>query len=149
MEEELRKLHPQRPQRQLELEPRSRRGMVVDPRVSVIHEGDGGPGDSEESDSDGPILYRDDDEDDEDVPQSEFVFSLDLLEIFSDVFVSVSLNVLLEFIFRLFDFIFFCCTKHSSSMFRCIRTFTACLAIHCVKIRPCRETGFSASLSEF
>lgn len=69
MEEELRKLHPPRPQRQLELEPRSRRGMVVDPRVSVIHEG--GPGDSEESDSDGPILYRDDDEDDEDVPQGE------------------------------------------------------------------------------
>lgn len=73
MEEELRKLHPQRPQRKLELEPRSRRGMVVDPRVSVIHEGDGGAGDSEGSDSDGPILYRDDDEDDEDVPQGEFV----------------------------------------------------------------------------
>lgn len=73
MEEELRKLHPQRPQRQLELEPRSRRGMVVDPRVSVIHEGDGGPGDSEESDSDGPILYRDDDEDEEDVPQGELL----------------------------------------------------------------------------
>lgn len=72
MEEELRKLHPQRPPRQLELEPRSRRGLVEDPRVSVIHEG-GGPGDSEEeSDSDGPILYRDDD--DEDVPLSTFVF---------------------------------------------------------------------------
>lgn len=68
MEEELRKLHPQKPQRQRELEPRSRRGMVVDPRVSVIHEGDGGPGDSEESDSDGPILYREDEEDDEDLP---------------------------------------------------------------------------------
>lgn len=66
MEEELRKLHPPRPPRQLELEPRSRRGLVGDPRVSVIPEG--GPGDSEESesDSDGPILYRDDDEDDED-----------------------------------------------------------------------------------
>lgn len=76
MEEELRKLHPQRPQRQLELEPRSRRGMVVDPRVSVIHEGDGGPGDSEESDSDGPILYRDDEEEDEDVPQGELSVSV-------------------------------------------------------------------------
>lgn len=75
MEEELRKLNPQRHQRQLELEPRSRRGMVVDPRVSVIHEGNGGNGDSEEFDSDGPILYRDDDdEDDEDIPTSEFYF---------------------------------------------------------------------------
>ncbi|XP_035537870.1 phosphatase and actin regulator 4A [Morone saxatilis] len=66
MEEELRKLQPQRIPRQAELEPRSRRGLVGDPRVSVIHEG-GGPGDSEEeSDSDGPILYRDDDDDDDD-----------------------------------------------------------------------------------
>lgn len=74
MEEELRKLHPPRPPRQLELEPRSRRALVGDPRVSVIHEG-GGPGDSEEeSDSDGPILYRDDDDDDdEEVPLSKFV----------------------------------------------------------------------------
>lgn len=65
MEEELRKLQPQRIPRQTELEPRSRRGLVGDPRVSVIHEG-GGPGDSEEeSDSDGPILYRDDDDDDD------------------------------------------------------------------------------------
>ncbi|XP_073319020.1 phosphatase and actin regulator 4A isoform X3 [Pagrus major] len=71
MEEELRKLHPPRLPRQVELEPRSRRAMVGDPRVSVIHEG-GGPGDSEEeSDSDGPILYRDDDDDDdEDGPPS-------------------------------------------------------------------------------
>lgn len=74
MEEELRKLQPQRLPRQMELEPRSRRGLVGDPRVSVIHEGRG-PGDSEEeSDSDGPILYRDDDDDDEDIPQSKFVF---------------------------------------------------------------------------
>lgn len=74
MEEELRKLHPQRPPRQRELEPRSRRGLVGDPRVGVIHEGRG-PGDSEEeSDSDGPILYRDDDDDDEDVPLSKFFF---------------------------------------------------------------------------
>ncbi|XP_065804056.1 phosphatase and actin regulator 4A isoform X2 [Labrus bergylta] len=66
MEEEMRKLHPQRPSRQAELEPRCRKGLVVDSRVSVIHEG-GGPGDSEEeSDSDGPILYRDTDEDDDD-----------------------------------------------------------------------------------
>jgi len=43
--------------------------------VSVIHEG-GGPGDSEESDSDGPILFRDgdDDDDDDDDPPSELVF---------------------------------------------------------------------------
>ncbi|XP_051246088.1 phosphatase and actin regulator 4A isoform X2 [Dicentrarchus labrax] len=66
MEEELQKLQPQRIPRQAELEPRSRRGLVGDPRVSVIHEG-GGPGESEEeSDSDGPILYRDDDDDDDD-----------------------------------------------------------------------------------
>ncbi|KAF7662399.1 hypothetical protein LDENG_00237170 [Lucifuga dentata] len=67
MEEELRKLHPHRPPRQPELEPRSRRGMVGDLRVSVIPEG-GGPGDSEEeeTDSDGPVLYRDDNEDDDD-----------------------------------------------------------------------------------
>lgn len=75
MEEELRKLHPPRHPRQTELEPRSRRAMVGDPRVSVIHEG-GGPGDSEEeSDSDGPILYRDDDDDDdEDTPPSNLAF---------------------------------------------------------------------------
>lgn len=64
MEEELRKLHPQRAPRQPELEPRSRRGMVGDLSVSVIPED---RGDSEgECDSDGPILYRDDDEDDDD-----------------------------------------------------------------------------------
>lgn len=82
MEEELRKLHPQKPQRQRELEPRSRRGMVVDPRVSVIHEGDGGPGDSEESDSDGPILYREDEEDDEDLPTGELLLFFRSLMIF-------------------------------------------------------------------
>lgn len=82
MEEELRKLHPQKPQRQRELEPRSRRGMVVDPRVSVIHEGDGGPGDGEESDSDGPILYRDDEEDDEDLPTGELLLFFRSLLIF-------------------------------------------------------------------
>lgn len=77
MEEELRKLRPPRPPRQLELEPRSRRALVGDPRVSVIPEA-GGHGDSEEeSDSDGPILYRDEDEDDEDVPMSKF-FSVSL-----------------------------------------------------------------------
>ncbi|XP_028279050.1 phosphatase and actin regulator 4A isoform X8 [Parambassis ranga] len=66
MEEELRKLHPPKPSRQPELEPRSRRGLIGDPRVSVIPEV-GDHGDSEEdSDSDGPILYRDDDEEDDD-----------------------------------------------------------------------------------
>ncbi|KAK7139072.1 hypothetical protein R3I93_016253 [Phoxinus phoxinus] len=76
MEEELQKLRPvPRPTRQLELEPRSRRGLVGDPRVTVIPE-DAGPGNSEdedESDSDGPINYRDDDEEDddeEDIPTS-------------------------------------------------------------------------------
>uniref|UniRef100_A0A3Q3CP53 Phosphatase and actin regulator 4 n=1 Tax=Haplochromis burtoni TaxID=8153 RepID=A0A3Q3CP53_HAPBU len=65
IEEEMRKLTP-KPSNQPELEPRSRRGLIGDPRVSVIPEG-GGPGDSEEeSDSDGPILYREDEESDED-----------------------------------------------------------------------------------
>lgn len=81
MEEELQKLHPQRPLRKPEFEPRSRRCMIGDDRVGVIPEG-GGPGeDSEEdSDSDGPILYReDDDDDDEDEgPPSKF-FCLILL----------------------------------------------------------------------
>ncbi|XP_069372347.1 phosphatase and actin regulator 4A isoform X2 [Paralichthys olivaceus] len=70
MEEELRKVQPQRPPRQPDLEPRSRRGLIGDPRVSVIPE-DGGHGDSEESDSDGPILYRDDDDDDDDDDDEE------------------------------------------------------------------------------
>ncbi|TRY86855.1 hypothetical protein DNTS_022354 [Danionella cerebrum] len=77
IEEELQKLRPaQRPSHQLELEPRSRRGLVGDPRVTVIPEDVGSESsedEEEESDSDGPILYRDDDdeeeeEDDEDVP---------------------------------------------------------------------------------
>ncbi|XP_052326128.1 phosphatase and actin regulator 4A-like isoform X3 [Oncorhynchus keta] len=79
MEEELEKLHPRRmlpsqPPRQPELEPRSRRVLMGEPRVSVIPEGRG-HGDSseededEETDSDGPILYRDDDED-EDPPSA-------------------------------------------------------------------------------
>lgn len=46
-----------------------------DPRVAVIPEGRGDSED-EESDSDGPILYRDDDEDDEDVPISKMDFRL-------------------------------------------------------------------------
>lgn len=71
MEEELKKLHPPRPPRQPELEPRSRRGLVGNTRAGVIYEGPG-HGQEEESDSDGPILYRDDDEDDdEDVPISK------------------------------------------------------------------------------
>lgn len=65
MEEELKKL---RPPRQPEMEPRSRRGLVGDLRVGVIHEGHG---DSEESDSDGSVRYRDEDEDEDDVPISE------------------------------------------------------------------------------
>lgn len=66
MEEELKKLHPHRPPRQPELEPRSRRGLV-----GVIPEGRGDS--EEESDSDGPILYRDDEED---VPISTVDFKL-------------------------------------------------------------------------
>lgn len=64
MEEELQKLQPPRPPRNPELEPRSRRGLV-----GVIHEGRG-DSKGEESDSDGPILYRDEDDedDDEEVP---------------------------------------------------------------------------------
>ncbi|KAM9414449.1 phosphatase and actin regulator 4B-like isoform 1-T1 [Salvelinus alpinus] len=80
MEEELEKLHPRRmlpsqPPRQPELESRNRRGLIGEPRVSVIPEGRG-PGDSseededEETDSDGPILYRDDDEDEDEDPPS-------------------------------------------------------------------------------
>ncbi|XP_053719616.1 phosphatase and actin regulator 4A isoform X2 [Synchiropus splendidus] len=65
MEEELRKLHPQRLPGKPQLEARSRRGMVGDHRVNVIPEGSW---QSEESDSDGPIPYRDmeDDNDDDD-----------------------------------------------------------------------------------
>lgn len=76
MEEELKKLHPHRLVRQHELEPRSRRGLVEDPRVSVIHEGRGrGDSEGEESDSDGPVLYRDDDDDEEeDIPLSKLDF---------------------------------------------------------------------------
>nr|XP_020462061.1 phosphatase and actin regulator 4A-like isoform X2 [Monopterus albus]XP_020462062.1 phosphatase and actin regulator 4A-like isoform X2 [Monopterus albus]XP_020462063.1 phosphatase and actin regulator 4A-like isoform X2 [Monopterus albus]XP_020462064.1 phosphatase and actin regulator 4A-like isoform X2 [Monopterus albus]XP_020462065.1 phosphatase and actin regulator 4A-like isoform X2 [Monopterus albus] len=74
IEEEMRKLHPQRPPRQPELEPRSRRALIVDSRVSVIPEGVGPEDSEEESDSDGPVLYRedddDDDEEDEEVPTS-------------------------------------------------------------------------------
>lgn len=78
IEEELQKLRPApRPTQQPELEPRSRRGLVEDPQVTVIPE-DAGHGNSdnedEDSDSDGPIHYRDDDEedddDDENVPMS-------------------------------------------------------------------------------
>ncbi|KAM4725518.1 phosphatase and actin regulator 4A isoform 2-T3 [Anableps anableps] len=65
MEEELQKLKAQRIPQQLNLEPRTRRGLIGDPRVSVIPE-QGGHGDGEDdSDSDGPILYRDEEEDEE------------------------------------------------------------------------------------
>ncbi|KAL0165837.1 hypothetical protein M9458_037681, partial [Cirrhinus mrigala] len=74
MEEELQKLRPApRPTQQPDLEPRSRRGLVGDPRVSVIPEDTThGNSDDEESDSDGSIQYRDDEDDDdeEDVPTS-------------------------------------------------------------------------------
>nr|XP_046219959.1 phosphatase and actin regulator 4B-like [Oncorhynchus gorbuscha] len=66
---------PPSPPRQPELEPRSRRVLMGEPRVSVIPEGRG-HGDSseededEETDSDGPILYRDDDEDEDEDPPS-------------------------------------------------------------------------------
>lgn len=76
IEEELRKLHPKRPFRKPEFEPRSRKAMIGDDKVSVIPEVSGPGEDSEEdSDSDGPIPYREDqDEDDEDeVPLSKFV----------------------------------------------------------------------------
>ncbi|XP_053087273.1 phosphatase and actin regulator 4A isoform X8 [Pangasianodon hypophthalmus] len=69
MEEELQKLHP--PPRQTlhpELEAGSRRGLVGDPMGMVIFE-DSDSEQEEENDSDGPIHYRDDEEDDEeDVP---------------------------------------------------------------------------------
>uniref|UniRef100_A0A8C6MEI3 Phosphatase and actin regulator 4 n=1 Tax=Nothobranchius furzeri TaxID=105023 RepID=A0A8C6MEI3_NOTFU len=72
MEEELRKLQPPRAPRQLELEPRSRRALIGDPRVTVIPERadqEESEEREEESDSDGPILYREDDaDDDEEVP---------------------------------------------------------------------------------
>ncbi|MEQ2197085.1 hypothetical protein XENOCAPTIV_022623, partial [Xenoophorus captivus] len=71
MEEELQKLKAQRMPRQPEMGPRSRRALIGDPRVTIIPER-GGHGDSEEdSDSDGPILYRDDDEEEEDEEEEE------------------------------------------------------------------------------
>lgn len=55
----------------MELEPRSRLGLVGDPVVTVIHENKDAEESGEESDSDGSVLYRDDDDDDdEDVPIS-------------------------------------------------------------------------------
>ncbi|XP_058260412.1 phosphatase and actin regulator 4A isoform X6 [Hemibagrus wyckioides] len=69
MEEELQKLHP--PPRQTmppELEAGSRRGLVGD--TMVIFE-DSDSEQEEDTDSDGPILYRDDEEDDdEEVPMT-------------------------------------------------------------------------------
>ncbi|XP_026096816.1 phosphatase and actin regulator 4A isoform X6 [Carassius auratus] len=74
IEEELEKLRPApRPTQQPELEARSRRCLVGDPRVTIIPEDAGHANSDDEdggSDSDGPILYRDDDEEDEDVPMS-------------------------------------------------------------------------------
>uniref|UniRef100_A0A3P9PI27 Phosphatase and actin regulator 4 n=1 Tax=Poecilia reticulata TaxID=8081 RepID=A0A3P9PI27_POERE len=71
MEEELQKMKAQRTPQQPELEPRSRRGLIGDPRVTVIPE-QGGHEDEDDSDSDGPINYRDDEEeeDDEEGPAS-------------------------------------------------------------------------------
>lgn len=71
MEEELQKLHPA-PRQPVppELEAGSRRGFVGDPMATVIFE-DSDSEQEEDTDSDGPILYRDDEEDDEeDVPIS-------------------------------------------------------------------------------
>ncbi|XP_062866615.1 phosphatase and actin regulator 4A isoform X2 [Trichomycterus rosablanca] len=71
MEEELRKLNPApRPTWPVELEPRSRLGLVGDPAVTVIPENADAEESGEESDSDGSIVYRDDDtdEEEEDVP---------------------------------------------------------------------------------
>ncbi|KAL6460309.1 hypothetical protein MHYP_G00302750 [Metynnis hypsauchen] len=74
IEEELAKMQPSRPLRQPELEPRSRRGLVENPSVTVIPEsgGDEESEEDEESDSDGPIHYRDDadDSEEEDVPMT-------------------------------------------------------------------------------
>lgn len=69
MEEELQKLHPV-PRQTLppELETGSRRALVADPNVMVIFEDSDSEQGEEESDSDGPVLYREDDE--EDVPMS-------------------------------------------------------------------------------
>uniref|UniRef100_M4AMV0 Phosphatase and actin regulator 4 n=1 Tax=Xiphophorus maculatus TaxID=8083 RepID=M4AMV0_XIPMA len=63
MEEELQKLKAQRIPQQPELEPRSRRGLIGDPRVTAIPEQGGH---KDDSDSDGPILYKDDDEEEDD-----------------------------------------------------------------------------------
>ncbi|XP_043993957.1 phosphatase and actin regulator 4A isoform X1 [Gambusia affinis] len=65
MEEELQKAKAQRIPQQPELEPRSRRGLIGDPRVTVIPE-QGGHEDEDDSDSDGPILYKEDEEEEED-----------------------------------------------------------------------------------
>ncbi|XP_036001469.1 phosphatase and actin regulator 4A isoform X6 [Fundulus heteroclitus] len=65
MEEELQKVQAQRAPRQPDLEPRSRRGLIGDPRVTVIPETDSHEDSEEDSDSDGPILYREDDDSDE------------------------------------------------------------------------------------
>uniref|UniRef100_A0A3Q2NY21 Phosphatase and actin regulator 4 n=1 Tax=Fundulus heteroclitus TaxID=8078 RepID=A0A3Q2NY21_FUNHE len=65
MEEELQKVQAQRAPRQPDLEPRSRRGLIGDPRVTVIPETDSHEDSEDDSDSDGPILYREDDDSDE------------------------------------------------------------------------------------
>lgn len=63
----MRKLKPQRWPGKPELEPRSRRGLVEDsiPESGTTEES------KEESDSDGPILYRDDNDDDDEGPPSK------------------------------------------------------------------------------
>ncbi|XP_027891186.1 phosphatase and actin regulator 4A isoform X6 [Xiphophorus couchianus] len=68
MEEELQKLKAQRIPQQPELEPRSRRGLIGDPRVTAIPEQGGH---KDDSDSDGPILYKDDDEEEEEDDDEE------------------------------------------------------------------------------
>ncbi|XP_038130760.1 phosphatase and actin regulator 4A-like isoform X2 [Cyprinodon tularosa] len=67
MEEELQKIKAQQAPKQPGLEPRSRRALIGDPRVTMIPESNdhGDRREDSDSDSEGPIPYRDEESDEE------------------------------------------------------------------------------------